>query len=94
MEYRTGNNKKIIEHGETVELTCPNCNKKVNFSLFSNKKASLTSEFPILKNSNVYFLVCPECAKVYGVDESFGKNFKKGEKLAIGNFDFKELEEF
>ena len=94
MEYRIGNNKNIKEQGETLELTCPNCEKNVHFSVFSNKKMELKPEFPIVSNSNVYFLVCPNCSKVYGVDEQLGKTFKKGEKLSIGNFDLKELEVF
>ena len=94
MNYRLGNNKKIKEVGETLELTCPNCNKKVNFSVFSNGELDIIPELPILKNGTVYFLVCPSCSKLYGVDEKVGNSFKKGEKLSIGNFDLKELKEF
>ena len=94
MEYRIGTDVKIKEQGETMELTCPNCNKKVNFSVFSNKKTTLVPKFPIVKSGNVFFLVCPECSKVYGVNDKQGKSFKKGEKLSIGNYDLFELEEF
>ena len=94
MEYRLGNFKKIKSDGETVELTCPNCNKKVIMSLFSNAEARLTAEMPFITKGDVYFLVCPECASVFGVDEQKGKNFSKGEKLSIGNFDLKELDKF
>ena len=94
MNYRVGNNAKIKEIGQTVELTCPNCNKKVNFSVFSNKEMEIVPEFPIVKNSTVFFLICPSCAKAYGVAEDIGKNFKKGEMLSIGNYSLKELKEF
>ena len=36
----------------------------------------------------------PECASVFGVDNKKGVNFKNGEKLAIGNYDLKELKKF
>ena len=94
MRYRLGNNKNIEEQGETLPLDCPKCNKKVSLSVYSNKGFDLIPEFPIIKNKTVFFLVCPECASVFGVDEALGKSFKKGEKLAIGNFDLKELEAF
>ncbi|MBR3149588.1 MAG: hypothetical protein IKF64_05395 [Eubacterium sp.] len=94
MEYRLGNYKKIKSSGDTVELICPKCNEKVNMGVFSNGETRLTSELPFFTNGEVYFLVCPSCANVFGVDETKGKTFKKGEKLAIGNFDLKELDKF
>ncbi len=94
MDYRLGNNKKIKSLGETLELTCPKCGKKVNFSLFSNAELRLSAEFPIVSSGTVYFLVCPECSGIFGIDEEKGNSFKKGEKLAIGNYDLKELKAF
>ncbi len=94
MDYRLGNNKKIKSLGQTAQLTCPSCNKKVCFSLFSNSELKITAELPIVSTGNVYFLVCPECGALYGVDEDKGNMFKKGEELAIGNFDLKELKPF
>ena len=94
MDYRLGNNKKIKALGETAELTCPKCGKKVNLSVFSNAEIRLSAELPIVSSGNVYFLICPECSAIYGVDESKGNVFKKGEKLAIGDFDLKELKAF
>ncbi len=94
MKYRLGNGKKIKEVGETLELVCPECRKKVNFSVFSNDEKTIVPEFPLIKSGTVFFLVCPNCSKVYGVEESTGKNFKKGEMLAIGNYSLKELTEF
>lgn len=94
MEYRLGNYKKIKVGGETTELTCPKCNEKVVMSVYSNGETRLDAEFPFVKSGNVYFLVCPKCASVFGVDEVKGKNFKKGEKLSIGNFDLKELDKY
>ena len=42
----------------------------------------------------MYFLVCPNCAAVFGVDEKKGDDFKKGSPLSIGNFDLKDLKPF
>ena len=94
MEYRLGNNKKIKAIGETAEINCPKCNSKVNMSVFSNSELRLSADFPIVSSGNVYFLVCPSCSAIYGVDEDKGNIFKKGEKLAIGDFDLKELKAF
>lgn len=94
MEYRLGTGLKIKDKGETVSLVCPKCNENVNFHLFSNIEKRLDVKFPFIKSNNVYFLICPKCASVFTVDESKGKTFDKGEKLSIGNFDFKTLKEF
>ena len=94
MEYRLGNEKKIESKGETVTLTCPKCQKKVKMAVFSNGEKRLIPKFPIVKSGTVFFLVCPECSSVFGVNEEAGKVFSKGEKLAIGNFDLKELKKF
>ncbi len=94
MEYGLGNYKKIMSCGETVELTCPKCKNKVNMSVFSNGEFRLSAKLPLFNAGDVYFLVCPKCSALYGVDESKGINFKKGEKLSIGNYDLKELKSF
>ena len=94
MEYRIGNSRKIMPQGETTELICPKCGKKVALSVFTNFEARLKAEFPLVKAGNVYFLVCPKCSAVFGVSENKGKLFKKGEKLSIGNFDLEELKKF
>lgn len=93
MEYKIGNAQKLKAHGETAPLVCPKCRKKVQLSVFSNGETRLFAEPPFVGSGNVYFLVCPECSAVFGVDESKGDLFKK-DKLGIGNFDFKELKEF
>lgn len=94
MDYRLGNNKKIKTVGETEMLTCPKCENAVVMSVYSNGEMRLSPEFPIVSSGTVYFLVCPSCGAVFGVDEDKGNNFKKGEKLSIGNYDLKELEAF
>ena len=94
MEYRLGKGKRIFEQGQTTVLECPNCKKKVQFSVFTNLDANLIPQLPVVKFENVYFLVCPECASVFGVDNKKGVNFSNGEKLAIGNYDLKELKKF
>ena len=94
MEYRLGNSLRVKSRGDTVELTCPNCDKKVQFGVFSNYERRLAPKITLFDCNTVYFLVCPECASVYTVDESKGDSFKKGQKLSIGNFDLKTLKEF
>lgn len=94
MDYRLGTGLKIKNKGETVSLVCPHCENKVKFQVFSNIENRLDSKFPFFNSKNVYFLICPKCASVYTVDHAKGKNFAEGEKLAIGNFDFKTLKEF
>ena len=94
MEYRFGNSLKVKEQGLTSALSCPVCNKEVEMSVFSNADGRLDSNFPFYKSKNVYILVCPECSSVFTVDEEKGRVFKKGEKLAIGNYDLKEPEKF
>ena len=94
MEYRFGNSLKVFEVGQSEKLTCPNCNKKVSFGIFSNNETRLDANFPFFKSGDVFILVCPECSSVFTVDEEKAKLFKKGEKLAIGNFDLKEPKKF
>lgn len=94
MEYRLGKSKRIYEEGTTVPLECPNCKNRVSFSVFSNLNTRLIPQLPVVKLENVYFLVCPKCASIYGVDRQKGVNFKNGEKLSIGNYDLKELKKF
>lgn len=94
MDYRFGNSNKVNEQGTTNELICPKCGKKVEMSVFTNSEGKLDASFPFFKSGNVFILVCPECASVYTVDRDKGELFKKGEKLAIGDFDLKEPEKF
>jgi uncharacterized protein YbaR (Trm112 family) len=94
MEYRLGNSKNVYSHGETTEILCPNCKKRVEFSVFTNFETRAIAKLPLIKAQNVYFLVCPNCASVYTVDEDKGKTFRKDSKLAILTGDLKELEQF
>lgn len=94
MEYRLGTDVNIYDLGETLELTCPNCNEKVRFGVYSNIERRAAVKFPPVNITLVHFLVCPKCASIFTVDEQKGKNFAKGEKLSIGNFDLKTLKEF
>ncbi len=94
MEYRLGNVKEIEERGSTVALVCPKCKNDVNFSVFTNGEKRIIPKFPIIKSSKVYFLVCPKCSSVFGVEESAGKAFSKGQITAITEDDLKELNQF
>lgn len=94
MDYRLGKSKKIYDEGTTEKIECPTCKSNVEFSVFTNGDSKLVAKLPIIKLNTVYFLVCPKCGAVYGVDEAKGKSFKNGEKLAIGNYDLKELTRF
>lgn len=93
MEYRLGNSKYVKSRGETTEITCPNCNKNVNFGVFSNFERKLDVK-SLIGCTSVYFLICPECSSVFTVDEANGDKFKKGDKSSIGADDLKLLTEF
>ena len=94
MDYRLGNSKYINALGETEVLTCPKCKKEVKLSVFSNFNTRAVAKLPFLKAGYIYFLVCPECSAIYGVDESNGTAFKKGAEFAIMQGDLKEPEEY
>ncbi|MCH5321445.1 MAG: hypothetical protein J1E36_06750 [Eubacterium sp.] len=94
MEYRLGNSLRVKSRGDTVELTCPNCNKNVQFGVFSNFERRFAPKITLLDCKTVYFLVCPKCASIYTVDEKKGDSFKKGEKVSIESIDLKTLQEF
>jgi transcription elongation factor Elf1 len=94
MKYKFGNSIKVKENGLTNELTCPNCNKKVQLSVFSNPDSRLKASFPFYEKGNAFILVCPQCSSVFSVDKENGKLFIKGKKLAIGDFDLKEPEKY
>lgn len=94
MEYRLGNSLRVKSIGETEIIECPSCKKKVSFSMFSNFERRLAPKITLLDCNTVYFLICPECASIYTVDEAKGDCFKKGERLSVGDFDLKPLEEF
>lgn len=94
MEYRLGNSRKIKSRGNTYELICPNCNKLVQFGIFSNYERRLIAELPLVDCKTVYFLVCPECSSIYTVDEEIGDEAKKGCKENIDESKLKPLKEF
>lgn len=94
MEYRLGNAKKVKEKGETIEITCPNCKKLVKFGVFSNFERRLAVKKIPFDCQTIYFLVCPECASIYGVDEEIGEAFSKGSQLVILDNTLKPLKSF
>jgi len=77
MEYKLGNSKYVKSRGDTYELVCPECKKMAQFGVFSNFERHLAAKFPPLDLNTVYFLVCPECASVFTVDEEIGNKFLK-----------------
>lgn len=94
MEYRLGNSMKIKDRGETLETICPNCKKVVKFGVFSNFERRIVPKITLFDCNTVFFLICPECAGIFTVDESKGEDFRKGNKFAITDTDLKPLEEF
>lgn len=91
MEYKLGNSKRIKKRGETLEITCPKCNKEGHFGVFSNFEIRLSPKPTLLDLNTVYFLVCPNCAAIYTVDKKTGKSFYNGE-YQINADDLFELE--
>lgn len=77
MEFRLGNSRWVHQRGETVSIICPECKNKVNFGVFSNFERHLAVKATLLDCKTVYFLVCPECASVFTVEEARGKAFQK-----------------
>ena len=53
MEYRLGNSLRVKSRGETVELTCPHCNKDVKFGVFSNFERRLAPKITLLDCNTV-----------------------------------------
>lgn len=94
MEYRLGNSLRIKSRGETLETICPKCRKTVNFGIFSNFERRIVPKITLLDCNTVYFLVCPECAGIFTVDQQKGDEFKSGNKFAITDTDLTELKEF
>lgn len=93
MEYkRLGNSKKLKQAGLTAKITCPSCKDEVEMSVFKNRNTRAIAKLPLVESKDVYMLVCPHCASMFGVTNAQGKALEKGEKLSIGNFDLKELE--
>lgn len=93
MEYKKlGNSKKLINAGTTNKITCPKCNNKGEMSVFKNRDTRLVAKMPLVNTEFIYMIVCPKCASMFTVDNSKGKTLEKGEKLAIGDFDLKELD--
>ncbi|MCC8072815.1 MAG: hypothetical protein LIO62_01635 [Clostridiales bacterium] len=90
MEYRLGNSKYVKYRGDSREITCPKCQSKVNFGVFSNYDRRLDAH-ELLNCKTVYFLVCPKCASIFTVDEAKGDSFKKGQKLSITDIDLSTL---
>ncbi len=94
MEYRLGNSLRVKDKGETDAIACPSCQNKVSFRVFRNMDVRLTAQYPLLKATGVYFLVCPKCAEIFTIDEDQGDLLVKGQKYAVGPFDLKRLNRF
>ncbi len=94
MEYRLGNSLRVKSRGDTYQLICPNCKKLAEFGVFSNFERHLVPKITLLDCNTVYFLVCPECASVFTVDEEIGDSFKSGKREDISEKDLKPLKKF
>lgn len=93
MEYRLGNSRKIKSKGKEVELVCPNCNKEVQFGIFSNLERKIVFKPNLIDLNTVYFLVCPNCAEIYTVNEQIGNEFIK-HNIPINPAELIKLKEF
>lgn len=94
MEYKIGNSRFVKPRGNTYLLRCPNCDKLSEFGVFSNYKRTIVPHFPPIDCNTVYFLVCPNCASIYTVDEKIGDDFKSGNREDISEKDLKPLKEY
>lgn len=77
MEYRLGNSRKIKVKDRELKLVCPECKQEVSFGIFSNLERKLVLKPNLLDLNNIYFLVCPNCAAIYTVEEEIGNEFVK-----------------
>lgn len=91
MEYKLGNSRIIKDKGNTSVITCPKCSQEVKLGVFSNFERRLAIKPSLLDLNTVFFLVCPNCAALYTVDESLGEKFANGE-IQISADDLTELE--
>lgn len=94
MEYKLGNSLRVKSKGKTNPICCPKCNTEVSFGVFSNFERRLAAKPTLLDLNTVYFLVCPNCAGVFTVDESIGESFIKGNEEAINAEALTQLKEF
>ncbi len=94
MEYKLGNSLRVKSRGKTNPICCPKCNTEVSFGVFSNFERRLAVKPTLMDLNTVYFLVCPNCAGIFTVDESIGESFAKGNENAVSSVDLTELKEF
>ena len=94
MEYKLGNSLRVKSRGTTNPICCPKCNEQVSFGVFSNFERKLAVKPTLFDLNTVYFLVCPNCAGVFTVDQNVGESFVEGNEDAINTVDLTYLKEF
>lgn len=94
MEYRLGNFKKVKTTGKSVSTICPKCDSQIDTQLFYNGCLRLKSDFPLLDGENIYFLVCPHCSAIHGVNSQLGNKIARGKVTSVDKAELKELQPF
>ena len=82
MAIRTPEKLITKSHGKSNRISCPECSKEVCFSLFENIDLSPVAAL-LKKNGGSCFAVCPECAKVFSVNENYIREKESGTVCAM-----------
>ena len=80
--------EKLItkKHGNSNLVNCPECKKEVAFALFENIDISPVAAF-LNKTAGQYFAVCPNCAKIFAVNENYVREKERGTTCAMTQSD-------
>lgn len=89
MAIKTGEKLITKSHGKSNLVVCPGCKKEVNFALFEN--IDLSAIALLLKKKNGCFAVCPQCAKIFSVNENYIHEKERGTACAMTQSDLEEL---
>ncbi len=86
MAIRTQEKLITKKHGKSNLVVCPECKKEVSFALFENVDVSLVAAL-LKKSKGSCFAVCPNCAKVFSVNENYIREKERGTTCAMTQSD-------
>lgn len=86
MAIRTQEKLITKKHGNSNLVVCPECKKEVSFALFENVDVSPVAAL-LKKTKGSCFAVCPNCAKVFSVNENYIREKERGTTCAMTQSD-------
>lgn len=89
MAIKTSEKLITKKHGKSNLVVCPGCKNEVNFALFENVDFSAVAL--LLKKKSGCFAVCPQCARVFSVNENYIREKERGTACAMTQSDLEEL---